>query len=159
MLRLKLSGFLMVIVVMMAICGILIYLVVLPHIGQEVVATYPEFKDCYLSWLVFLWCTGIPCYIVLFLMWQILRSIRAGAAFTARNESRLKRISQCAAADAVILFAGNVILLLLGRNHPSIFLCCLGIVFAGITFSVVSLLLSHLTGRAAALQEEYDLTI
>ena len=63
--RSKLFKYLMVIIFGMFLCGILIYLWGIPTIGHIITQNFPEFSYCYYPWLIFLWCTGIPCFIVL----------------------------------------------------------------------------------------------
>jgi len=109
--RSKLFKYLMVIIFGMFLCGILIYLWGIPTIGHIITQNFPEFSYCYYPWLIFLWCTGIPCFIVLGYMWKISASICADQAFTSRNAIRLKRIAQLAAFNVIFFFAGNIIYL------------------------------------------------
>ena len=134
--RSKLFKYLMVIIFGMFLCGILIYLWGIPTIGHI-----------------------IPCFIVLGYMWKISASICADQAFTSRNAIRLKRIAQLAAFNVIFFFAGNIIFLFLNMSHPSILICSLGIDFVGIAISVIAQALSKLATKAAALQDQYDLTI
>lgn len=157
--RSKLFKYLMVIIFGMFLCGILIYLWGIPTIGHIITQNFPEFSYCYYPWLIFLWCTGIPCFIVLGYMWKISASIFADQAFTSRNAIRLKRIAQLAAFNVIFFFAGNIIFLFLNMSHPSILICSLGIDFVGIAISVIAQALSKLATKAAALQDQYDLTI
>ena len=159
MLRTRLTNCLLIIIILMALCGLLIYSWGLPYYGQGIINSYPEFSHWYWPWLIFLWCTGVPCYIVLYFMGKILQSVRKGNAFTEDNAQRFKRIAQVTAADVALFLAGNIVFMLLNMNHPSVLLCSLGIAFVGVVIAVVSLAFSHLTLRAAALQEQYDLTI
>ena len=153
------NSFLLIIIILIALCGLLIYSWGLPYIGQGIISNNPEFSHWYWPWLIFLWCTGIPCYIVLYFMWKILQDVRREKAFTEDNARRFKRIAQFTVADVILFMVGNIVLLLLNMNHPGVFLCSLGIAFVGVVIAVVALAFSHLTLRAAALQKQYDLTI
>ena len=64
-----------------------------------------------------------------------------------------------AAADAAFFFAGNLLLLLLDMSHPAVLLASLAVVFVGVAVAVGAAVLSHLAQKAAALQEQSDLTI
>ncbi|MBR1742050.1 MAG: DUF2975 domain-containing protein [Lachnospiraceae bacterium] len=141
------------------ICGLIIYLILLPYIGQGILADYPEFSDRYYPWLVFLWITGIPCYVALFFGWQIAESIGRDESFTNQNAQRLKKISYLAIGDAAFFFIGNLVYLCMNMNHPGVVIFSLFVVFVGIVISVIAAALSHLVKKAAVLQEESDLTI
>lgn len=155
----NLSKWLKTIIIGMALCGIIVYAVVIPTVGKSIVSSYPEFEDRFWPWLVFLWLTGIPCYAALYLGWQIADLIGKDRSFSAPNARNLKRISYLAAGDAALFFIGNVVLLLLSMSHPGVVLLSLLIVFAGIAIAVAAAALSHLVQKAVALQEQSDLTI
>ena len=65
-----LSRWLKGIVVGIGLCGLAVYLFVIPECGRTIVERYPEFAHWYRPWLGFLWATGIPCYAALALGWQ-----------------------------------------------------------------------------------------
>ncbi len=155
----SLSKKLKAVIIGMAVCGALIYFWAFPTIGHMIIRSYPETESYYFPWLIFLWISGIPCYLVLYFMWQIAKSIAENRAFTYENSKRFSRISVLALADAIFFFAGNILLLLMNMNHPSIVLCSMGIVFAGITIAVISKAFAYLANQAAKLQEQSDLTI
>ena len=116
-------------------------------------------EAAFLPWLIFLILTGIPCYAALGILWKIAQNIGANRSFCIQNAKLLKYISVLAAADAGFFFAGNIVLLLLGWNHPGIVLVSLCIVFIGAALSAAAALLSYLIRKAADLQEQSDLTI
>lgn len=159
MFKQSLSKQLKAVIIGMAVCGALIYFWAFPGIGHMIVQSYRETESYYLPWIIFLWISGIPCYLVLCLMWQITKSISENKAFSYENSKRFRRISVLALSDTIFFFAGNILLLLMNMNHPSIVLCSVGIVFAGITIAVISKAFAHLANRAAQLQEQSDLTI
>ena len=155
----KLSVWLKGIVAGIGICGAVVYCYILPVIGKDLAAAYPEFSGNYWPWLIFLWLTAIPCYIVLADGWRIAGEIGADRSFSGKNARLLKQISMLAAGDSAFFFLGNVVLFFLNKNHPSILLASLFIIFAGVAVSVAAAVLSHLVYKAAVLQEENDLTI
>lgn len=159
MFKQSLSKQLKAVIIGMAVCGALIYFWAFPTIGHMLVQSYPETQSYYLPWLIFLWISGIPCYLVLCFMWQIAKSIAENKAFSFENSKRFRKISVLAISDTTFFFVGNIILLLMNMNHPSIVLCSMGVVFAGITIAVISKAFAHLANQAAQLQEQSDLTI
>lgn len=154
-----LSKWLRLIIIGVGICGIIIYAAVIPMMAEAMVDKYPEFSSFQWPWLILIWITAIPCYLVLILAWKIAMNIGADRSFSTENAKLLKWIAVLAAADSAILFVGNLIFLLLSMNHPSIVLFSLLIEFFGIAISIASAALSHLVMKAAELQNQSDLTI
>lgn len=155
----NLSKWLKLVIIGTGLCGLVVYFLILPVFGQSIVDSAPEFTGRYWPWLIFLWVSGIPCYAVLVFAWRIAVSIGADRSFTEANAARLKWISWLAAGDAAYFFIGSVALLLMDMSHPGVTLLSLIVVFAGIAISVAAAALSHLVQKAAALQEQSDLTI
>lgn len=128
-----------------AFCGLMMYAIGVPTLGQSIVAldshTYAAY---YLPWLIFIWLTAIPCYLVLIFAWKIARNIENDRSFCIENAGALKRISTLAVIDSVFFLLGNIVMFLLNMNHPSIVLFSLLIVFVGIAIAVTTTALSHL---------------
>ncbi len=155
----SLSNWLKLVIVGTAICGVIVYAIVFPAYGADLVSRYPEFSDRYWPWLVFLWVTGVPCYAALAIGWRIAERIGRDQSFTSENARGLKWVSWLAAGDAAAFFLGNVILLLLNMSHPGVLLLSLMVAFAGVAVAVAAAALSHLVEKAVGLQEQSDLTI
>ena len=155
----KLSRWLIIIIAGVAVCGLTVYALVLPICGRDLAQKYPEYEKAYWPWLIFLWLTGVPCYAVLWLGLGIVRRIGADRSFSFENAHALKRISYLATGDTAFFMAGSIALLLLNMSHPGVFMASLMVVFAGIAVAVVAASLSHLVLKAAALQEQSDLTV
>ena len=154
-----LSKWLKFIIIGVGICGIIIYAIVFPITGQMVVKQYEEVKAYFLPWLLFIWATGIPCYIALVFAWKIATNIGDDHSFSKINAKLLKWISMLAVGDAAFFLGGNLLFLILNMNHPSVVLISFIIVFVGIAVAVASAGLTHLVLKAAVLQEQSDLTI
>lgn len=150
-LKLVLAGF--------AVAGAIVYFWVLPVLGADFAADYPEFAHCYWPWLIFLWLTAVPCYVTLFFGWSIATEIGRDNSFSVKNAVSLRNIALLAAGDALFFFAGNVLYLFLNMNHPAIFLVSCFVVFLGVAVAVAAASLSHLVYKAAKIREENDLTI
>ena len=155
----SLSNWLKAIIIGMGFIGLAFYGVVVPALGNDLVSHYPEYNDAYYLWVVFLWLTAIPCYIVLYLAWKISANIGKDNSFSKENAVCMKYISMLAAGDSIFFFIGNIIYLVIGFNHPSVVLASLVIVFIGVSIAVAAAVLSHLILKAAQLKEENDLTI
>lgn len=154
-----LSKWLKLILLGMGICGLAVYLAVVPSFGDSLRSQYPEFAGRYWPWLIFIWVSGIPCYAVLVLGWRIAANIGRDASFSLENARFLRSIAVLAALDAAYVFLGNLAMLFLDMSHPGVVLLSLLVVFAGAAVAVAAGALSHLVRKAALLQEENDLTI
>lgn len=142
-----------------AVCGLVIYFYFLPVWGRAIIEQAPAYEKCYVPWMVFLWVTAVPCYLVLVCGWKISTEIGADRSFSAQNARLLKYISALAAFDSVFLFVGSGVFFVLGLSHGGMLLLCIVVVFAGMTVTVAAAALSHLVYRAAELEEENELTI
>lgn len=154
-----LSRWLKVIIVGMAICGGIIYLYLLPFWAKDLVTVYPEYTYCYWPWLIVLWISAVPCYLVLYYGWKITVEIEKDNSFSLINANYLKNISVLAAINSVYFFTANLVFMLLNMNHPGIFAASLILVFTGAAITVSAAALSHLVQNAAILKEENELTI
>ncbi len=154
----KLAGLLKLITIGLGIIGIVVYFLVLPSIGREWAAE-ESFEGFFWPWLLFLWGTGIPCFASLFEFWGICTEIRKDNSFCEENAIRLKTISLLVLGDVAYFFVGNMVFLVLGMNHPAIFLVSLAVDVVGIAIGIAAAALSHLVYKAAAIKSENDLTI
>ena len=154
-----LSRWLKCIIVGVGICGLMVFAAVVPMYAVSMRTMHPEFTNRFWSWLIFLWISGLPCFAALAMAWRIAANIGADRSFSVQNAGIFRQISWLAVGDACFFFAGNVLLLLLNMSHPSVVIASSGIAFAGVAVAVVSAVLSHLVKKAAALQEQSDLTI
>ena len=154
-----LSKWLKLVLLGMGVCGLAVYFLILPSLGDSIRSQYPEFGDRYWPWLAFLWASGVPCYAVLALGWRIAVNIGRDASFSLDNARCLRGVARWAAGDAAFVFLGNLLMLFLDMSHPGVVLLSLLVVFAGAAVAVAAGALSHLVRKAALLQEENDLTI
>lgn len=154
-----LAKWLKIILAGVGVCGLIVYALVLPEMGQILIDGREEFRGYFWPWLAFLWATGIPCYVALVCAWKIAGNIGADRSFSLANAALLKGISVLAVGDAAFFFLGNLVFLFLNMNHPSVVLFSLLVEFAAVAVAVAAAALSHLVRKAAALQEQSDLTI
>ena len=160
----SLSKWLKFIIIGVGICALLVYFLIVPVLGKDLVYSvgedlnpfrYPPF----LCWLGVIWLTAVPFFIALVFAWRVARNIGADRSFSMENAELLRRISVLAAVDAAFFFLANIVLMFLNMNHPGTLLAAMLVVFAGVAVAVASAALSHLIRKAADLQDESDLTI
>lgn len=154
-----LANWLKVLLLIAAMCGIVLYGIVIPSVGERTVEKFPELAGWYWPWLLFLWGSAIPCFLVLWYGWKIIAAVGRDESFTQDNARRLGRISVLAAVDTVYFFAGNLIFLFLSMHQPGVFLAAMLVCLGGFAVTVAAALLSHLVYKAAVLREDADLTI
>lgn len=123
------------------------------------VSESPEMQPLTVPWLIFIWTTAIPMVPALFNSWLTATYICKKKPFIMENSVYLRNISICAAADSLIVFFGNWILLFMNKNHPSVLLLSMVVVVIGIAICLCAAGLSQLIKRAAELQNLSDLTI
>ena len=103
----KLSLWLKAIMISVGICGLIVYLGILPNIGSYLKDSYPEFSAWHWPWMIFLWLTAVPCYAVLVLGWKIAVNIRNDHSFSTENAGLLQHIAWLIAGDILFFFLGH----------------------------------------------------
>lgn len=155
-----LSNWLKLIVIVLAICGLVICFVILPVIGRDIaLAENGEFDYAFWPWLIFLWLFALPCFAACVIGWKIAVNIGRDRSFCDENAKLISLIAILAAADSAFFFVGNIVMLFLNMSHPGIVLASWLCVLIGAAISIGMACLSHLVRKAAALQEESDLTV
>ncbi len=139
-------------------CALLIWPVA-PKLAQDAATDVPELA--YLAWpcLAFFWLGLIVVAVALVYAWLIFGEIGRDNSFCRKNAHRLKVISRLALVDTVLCVLAIVLLILLNAMHPGVFLLMLLIAVVGAGMTAAAAALSHLTLKAALLQEENDLTV
>ena len=77
-----LARWLKIVLAGVGICGLLVFLLLVPDYGRSLAEKYPEFAYRYYPWLFFLWAAAIPCYVMLFLGWRIAGNIGRDRTFS-----------------------------------------------------------------------------
>ena len=148
------------VVVILCWCGCaLVGGLIVPAMAWETAEMNPDLA--YLKWpcLIFFWCALAVVAAALVCAYQIFADIGRDKSFTAKNARRLRLISHLALTDTVAWLIGTVALAVLAPMHPMFLLGMLAVLVVGAAFTVAASALSHLTLKAAALQDENDLTI
>lgn len=140
-------------------CGLIIYFYFLPAIGKVILRDMPQYGHGYIPWMIFLWITGIPCYLVLLCCWKVASEIGRDNSFSYINAKMLKYIAALAAFDSCFLFVGSGIFFTLDMCGVGLLLLLFVVVFFGATVTVAAAALSHLIYKAAELAEQNELTI
>ena len=154
-----LARWLKFIIIGVGICGLITYAVIMPRLCSYLVRHDSMLEQNVLPWLILIWISAIPCYIILFLGWKIAGNIGRDNSFCLENAAYLKWVSYLSMGDAGFLFLANVIFLLLDMSAATIMLVVGVIVFTGIAISICAAALSHLVVKAAEIQEENELTV
>ena len=155
----ELSRWLRVVVIVGWCACVLLSALVAPALARDAAEQAPELA--YLAWpcLAVFWCGMAVVAAALWQCYRIFAEIGRGNSFCAENARRLRVVSRLAMADTLLCLAAMLALLALGALHPGVFLLMLLIAAVGAGVTVAAAALSHLTLKAAALQDENDLTI
>ncbi|MCR5611884.1 MAG: DUF2975 domain-containing protein [Clostridiales bacterium] len=155
-----LARLIMAAIIGVAVCAAIVYVFIVPAFAEHLGKTAgEEFVYMIKPWLFFVSGTALPVAAMLVIAFTIAVNISRDRSFCMENARRLAVISILAAADSAYFFIGNVVLLLLGMNHPGIFLFDMLVCFVGLAVTVASGALSHYTRKAAELRADADLTI
>ena len=146
-------------VITIGILGAIFFFGALPFVGKWIAELAPEFARAYYPWLILFWITAVPCYMALVLLWRIIKSIDKDELFRNVNAARLRTVARLAFADTIIFMVANIVYGFLNINHPSIFLTSAFVCIIGVAFGICMKALAAFFDKAAALQEENDLTI
>jgi len=155
----ELSRWLRVVVVIGWIACLLLSVVVVPKLATDAATDWPEYAYLAMPCLVIFWLGMVPVVLALWHGWMIFGEIGRDNSFCRENARRLRVISGLALADTVLCIVSIILLLCLGALHPGVFLLMLLIAVIGAGLTVAAAALSHLTLKAAILQEDSDLTI
>ena len=143
-------------VIMVAICGIIVCYYLLPSLGTFIKDNNPGYANFYFPWLIFLWVTIVPGFVVLVFIWKVSTAIKLDTVFTLKTASFFSKCTVILFCDVVFFFAGNIVFLMLGLNHVFILFLSLIAGIFGITLTVLMALFSRYLTKAATLQEEVD---
>lgn len=155
----NLSRWLKFITIAVGIIGAVVFFVLLPMIGKDIIHVNKEYAGFYWPWLIFIWIMAIPCYMVLILFWDICGQIKKNKSFSERNVKNLVWISRLAIFDIILCFVGNVIFAVFNMSHPGIMVAFLFVIFTGVAIAIIAAALSHLVKKACMIQDENELTI
>jgi hypothetical protein len=155
----ELSFWLKCVIAGVAVCGLIIYAVLIPRLADYCVTQGTLASGDSLVWMISVWVSALPCYAVLVLAWRIAVNIGENRSFSIANAKLLKWISYLTLADVVYFFAVNVCFLLMDKTPAIMMGVALVICFFGTAFSVCAAALSHLVVKAAAIEEENELTV
>ena len=146
-------------VIIVAVSGLTACFYFLPSFGSNLAVMFPEYAHCYYPWLIFLWLAAAPCFVFLIMIWNLSSVMKRDLVFTHKTARLVKTAAVILFYDVLFFVAGNIVLMLMGMNHPLVLLLSIIIAIFGLVLSVLVALLSRYLTKGAALQEEVDSTI
>ncbi len=142
-----------------AVMGLIFFGLIIPKLAVESKIQNPEADYLFWPGLICVWIIGILCYAILYQFWKVCIQIGKDNSFSPENSKSFVIISKIAVAISVICFCG---MFYLGANkwlNPGIMFLLIGIIFIGITITVLAAALSHLILKAYELKKENEFTI
>ncbi len=139
---------------------VIVFGICLPVIAGEMKAMYPEYPPLYWPGLIGLWCAAALFLLGLWEYFRVCARIGRGQSFCGDNARSLTRIALYMALDGVLCIAavfapGLVFHLDIGPVWIILFLCAM----ACFALGILAWGLGRLVQKAAAIQEENDLTM
>ncbi len=147
------------IIIGFGILGAVVYTQTFPILGHGMEEMILRFSTYYIPWLIFIWITAIPCYMILFYGWKVIEQIEQDTIFTRKSALLFKKVSWWALADMIFFTVGNLIFFCIKAVDIIYFFASLVGVFMGLAVVITAAMLSHLAYKAAELNEENELTI
>ncbi|MCC3868231.1 DUF2975 domain-containing protein [Terrisporobacter mayombei] len=155
----SLIRFLRRIIIGFGILGAVVYTQVFPILGHGMEELLPRFSTYYMPWLIFIWITASPCYMILFYGWKVTEQIEQDTIFTRKSAQLLKKVSWWALVDTIFFTVGNLVFFFIKAVGVVYFFASLVGVFMGLAVVITAAMLPHLAYKAAELNEENELTI
>ncbi|MBO4562163.1 MAG: DUF2975 domain-containing protein [Clostridia bacterium] len=149
------------VIIGVAICAAAVYILIIPDLGRDLAFSGEgEYAYLFTPWLIVISVTALPIFAALVLAWLITANIEKGEPFCRNNAKYLAVISILAGIDAAYFFIASAVLMAVTKvYHPGAVILVLFVCFAGAAICVAAAALSHHAYKAAALQEQSDLTI
>lgn len=154
-----LGNLMRVLVIAAAICGLFLCLYVIPSWGRSIIYSNPEFNSWFWPWLVFAWLVSLPCFAILVFVWKVSVAVIHETVFTYQTAKWVKMGAILLLSDVILLFVGNIVLLLLNMNHPGILLLSVIADIFAVALALLASVLSRYLTKAAVLQEESEGTL
>lgn len=155
----EMARWLKLVTLLAAAAGILAIVFLIPSLLDVLLPSDSCASILWLPLVGFVWLTALPCFACLWQFWGICTRIGQDRSFCAENAAALKRISQLLLFDCVLYCIAALGAAMLGLLTFSRALFLVTILLVGFTLTVLSAALSHLILKAAALQQDADLTI
>lgn len=103
--------------------------------------------------------SALPLIAVSLQSWRIFSDIGANRSFSEKNASRLKLISLLSLCEGALFLAALFALAIMGALYAGAMATLLVVDVVCFSLAVVAATLSHLTRKAAQIQDENDLTV
>lgn len=153
------SKSLKILAILIAIVGLVFFMIGVPYMIDFIIDMYPEVSFIRVPALVGFGVIGIVCYYALYQFYTITVQIGYKNSFCKENVLALKNMGISIGIIAGIILMGDFYLLVIGWLHPSIIICSVFVAFLSCAFSIVCFSLSSLLSNAVMIKRENDLTI
>lgn len=155
----EIAGWLKGITMVLAVMGLVFFLVLLPVLAAQFRDELPEVSWLYWPGLLYGWGIGVVCFLILYQFWKVCVEIGRDNSFSMENAASFKHISRFALLLALIWFAGIAFLACSRMLWPGILIFLLVAVLLSAIVSILAAALSHLILKAYELKKENELTI
>lgn len=153
--------FLKIAVIFIGIPILVLYIFLVPKIGNFAVELYPEMAYMKSLVLIDMYAAAIPFYFALYQAFKLLSYIDKNQAFSDLSVNALKNIKYCAITISTLYLLGMPLYYLLGKkvDPPSFIPMGMVIIFASMVIAVFAAVLQRLLQEAINIKSENDLTV
>lgn len=145
-------------ILLIGVCGVLSCLLWVPISTENAtLRALPWRSYSFLIQYVFHWCVSLPCFLLLGLAWRVTANMNCDGLFMEENARYVGRAAVILIFDDLAFLIGNVIFAALGWNRW--LTLHIPVAVTGLVLAIFMYVLSQYLARAAALQEESDLTV
>lgn len=107
--------------------------------------------------LILLWAAALPCFFVLYLVWQISTAVKNEEFFTFKSAKIIKLIAHILFINLAVFLTGNIIFLILKINDFAFFNFI--IIICALVLAIFVSVFSHYVAKAADLKEINEGTV
>lgn len=155
----KQKGLSIILRVISALCIIVLATVIVGTIHAGDSLYHVKDKTMYVVWQIITIVCSVVCIIAIVIAWMMFADIGKDLSLTMKNSKRLLVISNLFLLDTVIFSMYFIASLLIHKSFGIMTAVNIGIVFVGVSLTVICACLSHLVEKAAVIEEENELTI
>ncbi len=155
----KQKGLSIILRVISALCIIVLVAVIIGTIHAGDSLHQAKDKTMYVVWQIITVLCSLVCIVAIVIAWLMFADIGRDLSLTVKNSRRLLIISNLFLLDTVIFSMYFIASLLVHKKLGVMTAVNIGIVFVGVSLTVICACLSHLVEKAAAIEEENELTI
>lgn len=147
------------ITVVLALMGLVFFLVLMPLMAEDMADKNAELVILFWPGMLYGWCIAAVCYAMLYQFWKVCVEIGKDNSFSRENAVAFVHISRFAMILALLWFAGLVFLTVNGFVSLENGFFMILAMLVTVIIAIMAAALSHLILKAYEMRQENELTI